>query len=112
MGVKGNYLGEFEELILLGVASLGNDAYGVSVMKYRDAEAGRKVNISAVHQGLKRLQSKGLVKSTVGGATSVRGGRSKRYFNLTQMGQETLEEIVELKIQLYKKIPNLSIKLS
>ena len=53
---KGNYLGEFEELILLAVASLENNAYGVSVMKYIIVETGRSVNISAVHQGLKRLQ--------------------------------------------------------
>lgn len=112
MRSKGNHLGEFEELILLGVASLLQEAYGVSVKKYLSAEAGRDVNISAIHQGLKRLQSKGLVTSYVGGATQLRGGRSKRFFELTETGQSTLKGIMELKIQLYNKVPNFSIKLS
>ncbi|MEO9802022.1 MAG: PadR family transcriptional regulator [Reichenbachiella sp.] len=112
MGTKGNHLGEFEELVLVAVASLTSEAYGVSVMKYLSEEAKRSVNISAIHQGLKRLESKGLVTSHVGGATKVRGGRSKRYFELTETGQYTLKEIMELKIQLYNKVPNFSIKLT
>ncbi len=109
---KGNYLGEFEELILLAVASLENNAYGVSVMKYIVEETGRSVNISAVHQGLKRLQRKGFVQSTVGGATQVRGGRRKRFFELTNSGRETLQEIMNLKIQLYLKVPYFNLKLT
>ena len=108
MKEKGNYLGEFEELVLLAVATLQEDAYGVSVMKFIDKEANRKVNISAVHQALKRLQSKGLVNSTVGGATNERGGRSKRFFLLTEMGFNNLQEIIRLKTQLYNNLPNLS----
>lgn len=109
--MKGNYLGEFEELILLTVASLGLEAYGVSVMKYLSEHANRNVNISAIHQGLKRLQSKGLVTSHVGGATQERGGRSKRFFRLTDSGKITLKEIMELKIELYQRVPDLSINL-
>lgn len=112
MGTKGNYLGEFEELVLVAVASLLREAYGVSVMKYLSDEAGRNVNISAIHQGLKRLEAKGLVTSYVGGATQVRGGRSKRFFELTETGQSTLKEIMELKIKLYNKVPDYSIKLT
>jgi len=112
MGTKGNHLGEFEELVLVAVASLAHEAYGVSVMKYLSEEANRNVNISAIHQGLKRLQSKGLVRSHLGGATQVRGGRSKRFFEITETGQTILKEIMELKIQLYNKVPNFSIKLT
>ncbi|MEQ9301582.1 MAG: PadR family transcriptional regulator [Cyclobacteriaceae bacterium] len=111
MGTKGNHLGEFEELILLAVASLGLEAYGVSVMKYLGEHANRNVNISAIHQGLKRLQSKGLVASHVGGATQERGGRSKRFFQLTDTGKSTLKDIMELKIQLYQRVPDFSINL-
>lgn len=112
MGAKGNYLGEFEELILVSVASLVDDAYGVSVMKYIHEQTGRNVNISAVHEGLKRLQNKGLVESSMGGATNERGGRRKRFFTITNLGKNTLEEVMSLRMQMYQKIPNLNLKLT
>lgn len=112
MTSKGNYLGEFEELVLLSVAALMDDAYGVSIMQYIEQEAGRTVNISAVHEVLKRLQRKGYVKSKMGGATQERGGRRKRFFQLTVSGKKTLEEAMKLKLQLYKQVPNFSLKLS
>ena len=112
MTSKGNYLGEFEELVLLSVAALLDDAYGVSIMQYIEQEAGRSVNISAVHEVLKRLQRKGYVKSKMGGATQERGGRRKRFFQLTVSGKKTLEEAMKLKLQLYKQVPNFSLKLS
>jgi PadR family transcriptional regulator PadR len=112
MTPKGNYLGEFEELVLISVAALVDDAYGVSIMQYIINETGRNVNISAVHEVLKRLQRKGYVRSKMGGATQERGGRRKRYFTLTVGGRRTLEENMKLKLQLYKQIPNFSIKLT
>ena len=112
MTAKGNYLGEFEELVLISVAALTQDAYGVSIMQYIIEETGRNVNISAVHEVLKRLQRKGYVKSKMGGATQERGGRRKRYFTVTASGKRTLEENMKLKIQLYKQIPNFSLKLT
>jgi DNA-binding PadR family transcriptional regulator len=112
MTTKGNYLGEFEELVLLSVASLEDEAYGVSIMQYIENEAGRPVNISAVHEVLKRLQRKGYLKSKMGGATQERGGRRKRFFLLTVAGRKTLEEAMRLKLQLYKQVPNFSLKFS
>ena len=111
MTSKGNYLGEFEELVLLSVAALLDDAYGVSIMQYIEQEAGRNVNISAVHEVLKRLQRKGYVKSKMGGATQERGGRRKRFFQLTVSGKKILEEAMKLKLQLYRQVPNFSLKL-
>ena len=112
MAIKGNYLGEFEELVLLSVAALVDDAYGVSIMQYIEQETGRNVNISAVHEVLKRLQRKGYLKSKMGGATQERGGRRKRFFQLTVSGRKTLEEAMKLKLQLYKQVPNFSLKLT
>ena len=112
MVTKGNYLGEFEELVLLSVASLVDDAYGVSIMQYIEQEAGRKVNISAVHEVLKRLQRKGYLKSRMGGATQERGGRRKRFFLLKVSGKTTLEDAMKLKLQLYKQVPDFSLKLT
>jgi PadR family transcriptional regulator, regulatory protein PadR len=112
MTTKGNYLGEFEELVLLSVAALGDDAYGVSILQYIEQEAGRSVNISAIHEVLKRLQRKGYVKSRMGGATQERGGRRKRFFLLTVGGRKMLEDAMKLKLQLYKQVPDFSFKLS
>jgi DNA-binding PadR family transcriptional regulator len=112
MNLKGSYLGEFEELVLISVASLVDDAYGVSIMQYIQQETGRNVNISAVHEVLKRLQRKGYLKSKMGGATQERGGRRKRYFILTSSGKKMLEQAMKLKLQLYKQIPNFSLKLT
>jgi PadR family transcriptional regulator, regulatory protein PadR len=110
MIAKGYYLGELEELVLITVASLVDDAYGVSIMNYIEVEAGRSVNISAIHEVLKRLERKGLLKSKMGGATQERGGRRKRYFVLTASGKKTLDECMKMKLQLYKRVPNFSLK--
>src|ERR1041384_761210 len=112
MRLKGDNLGEFEELVLLTVATLADQAYGVSIMHYISKETGRSVNISAVHEVLKRLERKGFLKSKMGGATTERGGRRKRFFILTSTGKKTLDAAMKLKIQLYKRVPNFSIKLS
>jgi PadR family transcriptional regulator PadR len=112
MRLKGNNLGEFEELVLLTVATLADQAYGVSIMHYISKETGRSVNISAVHEVLKRLERKGFLKSKMGGATTERGGRRKRFFLLTSAGKKMLDEAMKLKIQLYRRVPNFSIKLS
>jgi DNA-binding PadR family transcriptional regulator len=110
MNLKGNYLGEFEELVLLSAASLGDQAYGVSIMQDIISETGRNVNISAVHEVLKRMERKGLLKSKMGGATAERGGRRKRFFTLTASGKKLLEETMKLKLQLYKRVPNFIIR--
>jgi PadR family transcriptional regulator, regulatory protein PadR len=111
MNAKGYYLGEFEELVLISAASLMEEAYGVSIMNYIIEETGRPVNISAVHEVLKRLEKKGFLKSKMGGATQERGGRRKRYFQLTLSGKKTLEENIKMKLHLYKGVPNFSLKI-
>jgi PadR family transcriptional regulator PadR len=112
MKAKGENLGELEELVLLVTATLAEEAYGVSVMHYISQEAGRNVNISAIHEVLKRLERKGYVRSKMGGATATRGGRRKRYFLLTASGRRLLDEAIRLKVQLYSRLPNLSIRIS
>jgi DNA-binding PadR family transcriptional regulator len=111
MTTKGNHLGELEELVLIAAATLGDGAYGVSVKQYLYDKAGREVNISAVHEVLKRLERKGFFKSSMGGATNERGGRRKRYFQVTSAGRKALEEAANLKIQLFRKVPDISLKL-
>jgi len=87
------YLGELEELILLIVALLNKEAYGVSIAEELKKQAGRDVTISAIHAVLHRLEEKGFVKSRMGGASAERGGRRKRLFSITAYGRNALEEL-------------------
>lgn len=106
--MKGTYLGEFEELILLMVASLSDEAYAVAIKEELEKSADRKVNISAVHSSLYRLEDKGFLTSEFGGATSKRGGKKKRLFKVTSAGFATLKEAKDMKEQIWANIPQLS----
>lgn len=103
--MKGSYLGELEELILLTVGVLFPEAYGVSVMDELKIQADRSLNISAVHSVLTRLEEKGYLKSHMGKPTEERGGRRKRIFTITAAGKNVLEESHALRNQLYGMIP-------
>jgi PadR family transcriptional regulator PadR len=100
------YLGEFEELVLTLVAIL-EEAYGNSIVKEIEEQIGRQVNLGGVHVTLYRLEDKGYIKSTVGGATSERGGRRKRLFTITAAGLSLLKSMKEDRQQLWKLIPQL-----
>ncbi len=110
--MKGMHLGELEELVLLMVGVLHPDAYGVSVMDELEKQAGRSLNISAVHAVLTRLEEKNLLKSKMGEPTEERGGRRKRIFQLTALGKRALAEIHELRSQLYNQIPRVALQYS
>ena len=99
-------IGEFEELVLLITAILHGQAYGVSVMDEILNQTGRKVNISAVHTALDRLEKKSFLKSKIGGATSERGGRSKRFFEVTDLGVKAIEINRQVRNSLYQQIPS------
>lgn len=108
--MKGTYLGEFEELILLTVALLKEDAYGVAIQKELRKKAGREVAISAIHSALNRLSTKGFVASEFGEATPERGGKRKRIFKVTAFGIKSLEQAKELRESYWINIPQLSIE--
>lgn len=103
------YLGEFEELVLTMVGILQDDAYGNAIVTEMKDRLGREANLSAVHVTLYRLEDKGLVKSSMGGATSTRGGRRKRIFKITNAGIAMLRAVKESKMELWKLVPQLKI---
>lgn len=103
------YLGEFEELVLTMVGILQDEAYGNAIVTEMKERLGREANLSAVHVTLYRLEDKGLVKSTMGGATSTRGGRRKRIFKITNAGIAMLRAVKENKMELWKLVPQLKI---
>ncbi|WP_339606579.1 helix-turn-helix transcriptional regulator [uncultured Roseivirga sp.] len=106
--MKGDNIGELEELVLLLVGVLYEDAYGVSVLKEMKEQTGREVNISAIHAVLNRLEEKGLLTSDMGGASQVRGGRRKRYYTLTSTGRAVLDEVKSMREKLYNQLPALN----
>ncbi|QHV99352.1 PadR family transcriptional regulator [Spirosoma endbachense] len=103
--MKKTVLGELEELVLLVVAASTEDVYGVPVREELQRQTGRNFTISAVHTTLYRLEEKGFLLSSVGGATAERGGRSKRLFALTAEGGRVLREIQQMRTRLWQAIP-------
>ena len=108
--MKGTYLGELEELILLTVGILYPEAYGVAVMDEIEKQAGRKLNISAVHAVLTRLEEKGFVSSKMSDPTQERGGRRKRIFLLSAAGKKALEEANQKRSELFNQIPKVALQ--
>jgi PadR family transcriptional regulator, regulatory protein PadR len=101
-------LGEFEELVLLMVAALHDEAYGVSILENLEDELKKKLNVSAIHVALKRMEDKGFVKSRFGGITEDRGGRRKKYYVITALGKRMLDQQNALRNGIYKRIPKIS----
>lgn len=87
---KGDWLGEFELCVLLAVARLGDDAYGVRVRQHLEAETGRDVTIGAVYTTLGRLEDKQLVRFRLTDPEPVAGGRARKIFRLTPEGKRAL----------------------
>jgi PadR family transcriptional regulator, regulatory protein PadR len=106
--MKQHTLGEFEELVLLMVAAQHDEAYGVTILEGLEEKLEKKVNISAVHVALKRIEDKGFVKSRFGGITEERGGRRKKFYVITDIGKRMLDAQFELRSSIYKQIPKIS----
>ena len=88
--MKGDYIGAFEELVLLAVEALGVDAYAANLQRVLEREARRPVSLGAVHTSLDRLENKGLVSSTMGEPVAIRGGRARRYYTVTPLGLDAV----------------------
>jgi DNA-binding PadR family transcriptional regulator len=102
------HLGEFEEMVMLTVAVLYGEAYGVAIIDEMEKRLKRKVSIGALQTVLRRLESKGLLTSQFGEATKVRGGKRKRYFKVTRHGQKVLQQANDQRNALWKAIPEIA----
>jgi PadR family transcriptional regulator PadR len=107
--MKGTHLGEFEELVLLTIASLLDSAYSVVICDELSKHADRTVKLGVVHAVLNRLEEKGLVKSGLGEATAARGGKRKRFYLVTGAGKASLLRSKEIRDELWQKIPTLTL---
>lgn len=101
--MKGTHLGEFQEIVLLIILVLDDNAYGVSIRAEIKKHLDRKISRGALHAALSRLEEKGFIESSIGEATPVRGGRRKKYYKLTKHGVKALEKARELRENLWQK---------
>ena len=104
--MKRVYLGEFEELVLLIVAMLEDEAYGVKITHEIIQQTNRSARLNQVHSSLHRLEEKGMIVSKMGDPTPERGGRRKRIFTITAFGQNTLAEMKEVRAHLWNLLPS------
>jgi len=104
--MKEYQLGEFEEIVLLTVAILNNEAYGVSIKSDIESRLNRTVSVSALQTALRRMENKGYLISEFGEATAIRGGKRKRYFVVTKAGKAALDYAKEIRIKLWSAMPD------
>ncbi|MEO7717522.1 MAG: PadR family transcriptional regulator [Capsulimonas sp.] len=100
------FLGEFEEIVLLAVARLALNAYGVSVWQTVEENSQRTVSIGSIYATLERLEQKGFISSRQGESTPERGGRAKRYFRIEAPGDQALNEAQAIRQRLTGGLPN------
>lgn len=105
MAMKNFQIGEFEELVLLTVAIMSGNAYGIAIIDEIESRTGRSATIGAIQTVLKRMEEKGWVVSEFGEATKERGGKRKRYYNITASGRKILNNSREQRNELWNAIP-------
>jgi DNA-binding PadR family transcriptional regulator len=93
MREKRDFLGGlFEELVLLAIDGLGENAYGVTIREAIELRAERPTSYGAIYATLDRLEKKGYVTSILGEATAERGGRAKKYYRLAAAGVKAIDD--------------------
>lgn len=108
--MKGTYLGEFQEIVLLTILVLEENAYGVSIQNEIGLRTSREVSRGALHTALTRLDEKGFINSQYGGATTERGGRRKRFYQVTNLGKNALHEAKSVRDELWSSVPKVALQ--
>ncbi len=99
---KGDFLGAFEEIVLLALIHLGDDAYGMTIRRDIESRSGRAVSIGAVYSTLERMETKNYVSSRYAEPTAERRGRARRYFKLEPSGSEALHRSREIVANMWR----------
>ncbi len=103
--MKDYNLGEFEEIVLLTVGQLFEEAYGVAIKDSIESQAKRSVSVGALQSALRRMEKKGYLSSKNGAPNMERGGKPKRYFKITAYGLKALQHTKDLRNELWNAIP-------
>jgi PadR family transcriptional regulator PadR len=106
--MKKTKLGEFEELVLLTVAALQKDAYGVEIKRELEGRLKDKLSVGSIQSALKRMEEKGFLTSEFGEATLKRGGKRKRIYTTTSYAHKVLSEMKDIRARLWESIPKLA----
>jgi DNA-binding PadR family transcriptional regulator len=106
--MKKTKLGEFEELVLLTVAALQQEAYGVEIKRELEARLKETLSVGSIQSALKRMEEKGFLTSEWGDATQKRGGKRKRIYSATPQAHRVLAEMKEIRADLWNSIPKLA----
>lgn len=107
--MKKYQLGEFEEVVILTIAILHKEAYGVAIKNEIETRLSRNVSMGAMHTALVRLEDKGYIKSFQGEETEERMGRPRRYYQITALGKKAMEYARETRNALWRAIPKVSL---
>ena len=105
--MKARPLTDLEFMLLLSTLRMGDQAYGVEIAREMERTGGRSVLLGAVYTTLDRLETAGLVRSSVGDPTPERGGRAKRYFRVTPAGLRAIKETQNAFVSLWRGVPEL-----
>lgn len=103
--MKKTKLGEFEELVLLTVIVLKEDAYGVEIKRELEERMEDRLSVGSIQSALKRMQEKGYLTSIFGEATQKRGGKRKRIYSATPLAIQVLSQINDVRTGLWSAIP-------
>jgi len=110
--MKKYQLGEFEEIVILTIAVLHKEAYGVAIKKEIQSRLSRNVSMGAMHTALVRLEDKGYIRSFDGERTEERAGRPKKYFQITALGKKAMSYSKDTRNELWRAIPRMALELT
>ena len=110
--MKGTNIGEFEELVLLVVIILESDAYVLKIQDELNEQVNRSISMGALHSTLTRLEKKGFLDSEMAGASTKRGGRRKRLYQVTARGSKVLQKVKDMRGMLWNQVPSYALKIS
>ena len=102
--MKGEKIGEFEELLLLTLMAMTEERCAVPMQRYLEPVATRRLSLGAIYAGLHRLEAKGLVRSCLGEPTAQRGGKRKRLFYVTRDGVRAVRETRRIRDAIWRII--------
>ncbi len=108
--MKKTKLGEFEEFVLLTVALLEEEAYGVEIKRQLEDRLNHRLSVGSIQSALKRLEQKGFLTSRLGEVTPKRGGKRKRIYQLTSYAEKVLIELRTIRENMWNSLPGLSIQ--
>jgi PadR family transcriptional regulator PadR len=103
--MKKYQLGEFEELVIMTIGILNNEAYGVSIQQEMESRLSRAISMGAIHAALTRMEDKGYLRSFAGESTEERVGRPKRFFEITALGKKAMLHSKSTRDEFWNAIP-------